>query len=507
MRVLFVYPNNYLNIGIPTGIATLIAVLKQEGHKVKVFDFTFIKTRETSDDSLLVGNRIYLPTAYTIDDLIKDDPVESIEEKLEDILDSFQPELICLSAMTGTFDLGIDLLNKFKARLKCKVVVGGVHATIAPKDVLREDFVDFICVGEGEGFIVDCAIALSKGKDYRQIRNLGFKKQRGIRINKLRPFISLDDLPTPDWSEFDRRHLFRPFMGKVYQGSFYVMSRGCPYNCTYCANGALRKQTKSCGRYYRFQKPSTTIKHIFELKRRYNTTWFRFVDESLMSMTEGYLEELVEGLTPVGIQFGCSVRPETTTERKVSLLKQMGCVAMTVGVESGNEEIRRKVLNRKMTNEQIEKAISIIKDYGIRVTTFNMIGLPGETRDNVFETIRFNRKLSAESANVFIVYPFPGTEMSTKYKTRLRGEDGKIIPTSKASSFALSKMSPTKVEGLLRIFNLYLSLPEELWPIIRFAEENNDMGKVIFDALTKYSERLLQTKHLKEDTTKAINKT
>lgn len=507
MRILFVYPNDYLNIGIPTGIATLIAVLKQEGHEVEVFDFTFIKTKETSNNSLLVGNRIYLSTACTIEDLVRDDAVESIEEKFEDMLEAVRPELICLSAMTGTFDLGIDLLNKFKSRLKCKVVVGGVHATIAPEYVFRENVVDFVCVGEGEGFIVEMCGCLSKGKDYRQIRNLGFKKQGGIQINELRPFTNLDDLPTPDWSGFDRRHLFRPFMGKMYQGSFYVMSRGCPYNCTYCANGALRKQTKSCGHYYRFQKPGTSIKHLSELKKRYNATWFRFVDESLMSMTEEYLEELAEGLIPLGIQFGCSVRPETTTERKVSLLKQMGCVAMTVGVESGNEEIRRKVLNRKMTNKQIEKAISIIKDHGIRATTFNMIGLPGESRDNVFETIRFNRKLSAESANVFIVYPFHGTEMSIEYKTRLNGEDGKIIPISKASSFALSKMSPTEVEGLLKTFNLYLSLPEELWPVIRFAEENDNRGNAIFDALTKYSEKSLQTKYLKEDATKTIDKT
>jgi len=492
MKVLFVFPNNYLNVGIPTGLSTLIAIMKQEGHEVRVFDYTFIKTNQIADDGFLVGRTAFLPTSYTLEDLVRNDPVESVEDRFERDLEDFQPDLIGLSAMTGTFDLGIELLNKFKSKLKCKVVVGGVHSTIAPTDALAPDVVDYICIGEGEEFMIELCDCLSRDKDYRQIRNLGFKKQKGIQINELRPFVNLDELPTPDWSEFDRRHLFRPFMGKVYQGSFYTMSRGCPYKCSYCANGSLRKGLKGCGgRYYRYQQPATTVKQLSDLKKLHNATWFRFADESLMSMTEEYIEELSAGLSPLGIRFGCSVRPETTNERKLSLLKEAGCESMTMGVESGNEQLRRKVLNRSMSNEQIERATSIIKEHGIRLATFNMIGLPEESRDNVFETILFNRKLNVGAANVFIVYPFPGTEISIKYKTNFRGTNGKIIPISQASYFNLSRMSPTETEGLLKTFNLYLLLSEELWPIIRYAEENNDAGKVIFDALIKFSERVV----------------
>lgn len=473
MKILFIHPNDYLNIGIPNGIALFSAILKKEGFEVDLFDFTFIKPKEYEKPKKGKGvdtanKGIFLPTEYTLEDLVAEDPVQPLEEAFKKKLDEFRPDLIAVSVMTGYFDKAIELLESVKP--PCPVIVGGVHSTISPEDALFFNAVDFICVGEGEGLIVELCQALKKGKDYSKIKNLGYKKNGQIVINELRPFINLDDLPVPDWGLFDKRHLFRPFMGKVYQGSFYIMSRGCPQLCTYCVNGSLRERQSGCGTYFRYQSPATTIKHLTFLKEKFGATWFKFGDDSIMLLPEEYLEELARGLKPIGIQFGCSVRPETTTERKVELLKEMGCVAASVGVESGNEKIRKQVLNRHMSDETIKKAIKTLKQFGLRVSTFNMIGLPGETRENVFETIRLNRELDVDSVNVYIVYPYPGTEISKKYNIKLRGEDGKLVPVNRSSSFAFSQMSPQEVEGLLQTFDLYLRLPEEMWLAIRKAE-------------------------------------
>lgn len=476
MKILFIHPNNYLSIGIPNGIALFSAILKKEGFEVNLFDFTFIKPREYEEPKKDKGagatnKGIFLPTEYALEDLVVNDPVRSLTEAFKKKLDEFQPDLIAVSVMTGYFDKTIELLESVK--LPCLVIVGGVHSTISPEDALSFEVVDFICVGEGEGLIVELCQALEKGNDYSKIKNLGYKKDGRVIINELRPFVNLDELPVPDWGLFDKRHLFRPFMGKVYQGSFYLMSRGCPQLCTYCVNGSLRERQKGCGAYFRYQSPATTIKHLTFLKKEFNATWFKFGDDSIMLLSEEYLEELADGLKPLNIQFGCSVRPETTTPRKVELLKKMGCVATSVGIESGNENIRKQVLNRHMSDETIKKAIKILKQYGLRVSTFNMIGLPGETRENVFETIRLNREIDVDSVNVYIVYPYPGTEINKKYNIKLRGEDGKLVPVNKSSSFAFSQMLPQEVEGLLQTFDLYLRLPEEMWPIIRKAEGQN----------------------------------
>lgn len=500
MKILFIHPNDYLNIGIPTGIATLSAILKREGHETDVFDFTFIKTEEyikpRSDESKKVGTAnkgIFLPTEYTLADLVEKDPVQSLREAFEKKIKEFQPDLIAVSVMTGYFDRVIELLRAVK--LPCKVIVGGVHATIAPEDALSFDIVDFICVGEGEGLFLELCVCLEEGKDYSKIKNLGYKKNGHIYINELRPFFNFDELPTPDWSLFDERHLFRPLMGKIYKGSFYVMSRGCPQLCTYCVNGSLRERYKGCGQYFRYQSPKTTIKHLSSLKEKFGATWFKFADDSIMLLSEEYLEELAAGLKPLNIQFGCSVRPETTTEGKVEILKSMGCVAASVGVESGNETVRKTVLNRHMSNQTIKRSVSILKNAGIRVSTFNMIGLPEETRENVFETISLNRELNVDSVNVYIVYPYPGTGISKKYNIKLRGKDGKMTPVNKSSSFAFSKMPPEEVEGLLRTFDLYLKLPEEIWPVVKIAEGRDKAAEELRKMLTDCAINFVKNKN------------
>ena len=192
--------------------------------------------------------------------------------------------------------------------------------------------------------------------------------------------------------------------------------------------------------------------------------------------------------------FGCSVRPETITKHKVELLKSMGCVAATVGIESGNPRLRKEILNRKMSNELIEKAINLLKDADIRVSTFNMIGFPEETRENVFETIRLNKKLGVSAVNVYVVYPYPGTEINRNYQIELRDKSGKLIPVSEAASFELSYMSRSEVEALLKTFPLYVSLPEDKWAEVRKAEQPSEEGFVLHNQLQEDARSLLWKK-------------
>lgn len=483
MNVLFIFPNEYLSIGIPTGIATLSAVLKQHGHNVDIFDYTFVKTHDVNKEETS-SVAVYLPTEYTIEDLALKDPVVIIEEALQKKIDSFNPGLILVSVMTGYVQKIINLLKKVK--FKCKIIFGGVHPTICAKDILENEIIDFVCVGEGEKLILELSDALEKGKDYTSIKNMGYKEKGVSRFNDLNPLINLDDLPTPDWGLFDKRHLFRPFMGKIYQGSFYVMSRGCPYRCTYCVNDSLRKIQQGYGSYFRYQSPKTTIKQLTVLSQHYNSNWFKFADDSMGYFSIQYLEELADGIAPLNIKFGCSIRPETINEEKVNLLKKMGIVAASVGVESGNPNIRKTILKRDMTNEQILESIRLLNKYDIRISTFNMIGLPTETRDNVYETIRLNKKAGVKATNVYIIYPYPGTEINLKYNINIYDDNGKIIPVSKASSFGLSNMKPKEVEGFWRTFEFYVRIPEKKWEMIRNADGDDSASIEKRKSLEKY---------------------
>ncbi len=116
-----------------------------------------------------------------------------------------------------------------------------------------------------------------------------------------------------------------------------------------------------------------------------------------------------------------------------------------------------------------------------------MIGLPGETRENVFETIKINKMLGITATNVYIIYPYPNTQINEEYNVNFYDNNGHIIPISNASSFALSKMIPSEVEGLLKTFELYVRLPEKMWSIIKIAEKSDKTAEELKNVLYLYA--------------------
>jgi anaerobic magnesium-protoporphyrin IX monomethyl ester cyclase len=486
MKVLFVYPEHYLNIGIPGGIAIMSAILKKHGHEVQVFDTCFLKTAPDgfdsgelhvathggSADSDKAGVQVFRKTAYTIEDLVKDDPVVTYAGEFQKMIDEFQPDLIALSVMTSTFDFALDLVRQVKYSVP--VIVGGVHATIAVDDCMAQKEIDIACVGEGDEALLELCNRMEAGEDYTDVPSMCFKMPDGsIKKNPLGPLTDVSKLPCPDWGLFDRRHLFRPFDGEIYAGSFYSQSRGCPMQCTYCIDPTVSKMVGGAKTYFRMQPPEVTLAHLTELKEKFGATWYKFTDDTFLLPSVEHLTALGEGLKTLGIQFACSVMPNTINEEKVRLAKEMGCVSMSIGVESGNEGIR-KMIRRHYRDETLIRNLKIVADHDIRISTFNIIGFPGETRENVFETIELNRQLGSGSCNVYILFPYPGTAIQKEYELPLRREDGRIMPVSEAKNLGLSAMLPAELEGLQNTFNLYLNLPKALWGIIGLAEHADD---------------------------------
>ena len=500
MKILFVYPESYLNVGIPGGIAILSAILKNNGHKVDLFDTSFIKTsnmtKEKSDQyssdkwskkdrvhggtglSDKGGLSVYKKTAYNMEDLVMDDPVLKYEDVLQGKIDDFKPDVIALSCMTSTFDFACDLMRDVE--YNAFVIVGGVHATIAYEDCLNQDFIDMACIGEGDDVFLELLNLMEKNQDYSKVPGMVYKTKNGEIIkNSVASRVILDDLPCPDWGLFDKRHLFRPFDGEIYVGSFYSQSRGCPMQCTYCVDPTEAKETGGAAGYFRIQKPETTISHLTELKEKFGATWYKFSDDTFLLPKVDHLLKLKNDFKKLGIQFGCSIMTNTVTEEKVEIVKEMGCVAMSVGIESGNEKIR-KSLKRSYKEDWLIKSFKWIHDADIKISTFNIIGCPGETRENVFETIELNRKLNVESCNVYIMFPYPGTPIQIQSQIPLRDDNGKLIKVDHAKNLGLSEISSDELESLEKTFNIYLNLPKSLWPIIELSENKENWRNILY---------------------------
>lgn len=358
---------------IPLGIAYIAAVLEKNGYKVRVYD----------------------PAPYE-------------KPHLKKTIEWFKPDIICISCMTPSFPRACRMARKIKENFDIPIVFGGVHATVAPEETLKNGFVDYIIAGEGENALLELLKVMSDGGNPKGVLGLGYREGRGLRINPPRPLIEdLDSLPFP------ARHLFSGwyfrrfvlFRGLWIKAGNMVSSRGCPYNCSYCSSRLM------FGRRVRFRSPKNVVDEMEHLLKKYRLRGIALSDDTF-TCNEKRAIEICREIRKRKLDFVWRVqgRVDTISDRLVGELVRAGCIQIDIGVESGSERIL-KVLQKGITPEQVIRAFRILKKYRIRTCATFMIGSPTETHEDIELTRELARKIKADYTQFFITTPFPGTEM------------------------------------------------------------------------------------------------
>ncbi len=294
------------------------------------------------------------------------------------------------------------------------LIIGGVHATLQPDEVISGPF-NAVCIGEGEYPVLELCQQLEAKQVPEGIANLWFNTAGGsIEINPPREFIGdLDLLPFPDHA------MWEPWMRDRYDDEMVILGgRGCPYDCTYCSNYALRKVAK--GNYVRIRSPENILGEVEYLYRKYPHRMFFFEIETL-DCYKSWTIELCNKLAdfndslPDPVSFGSNYRinPQTIDENLFSALEKAHFSVINIGLESGSELIRRTVLKRNYTNDDFLKVVSLARNHGLKIFVFNMIGLPGESSDDHMETVQLNRLVQPDGHYTGIFFPYPGTELYT----------------------------------------------------------------------------------------------
>ncbi len=493
MKILFVYPQYYLMRGIPLGISLLSALLKEEGHKIDLFDTTFMKSKEESkaedrkNKTVNFDNYQFKKTPPIIEP--EDIPVDIEGEFAKKIIE-FQPNLIAFSVTTELWENAVKLIKSIKHNnVKIPIIVGGVHPTISPETVIEE--ADIVCVGEGEDAIVELCRNMQSGQDITKIQNLWVKVDKNVYKNPLRPLIDLNNLPCPDWSIFNERHLTGIYHGQIMRRGHYLSMRGCPFSCAYCTNNYLRKLCVGQGSYVRWEKVENTIRNLKQLHEKYHLDNIKFSDDLFIVRKEEELTIFKDEYTKsIGIPFLISVSPVMVKEEKLRILKAAGCIHLSIGIETGSYRIRKEILKRNVTDEQIFNAFSLANKVGIETSSFNMIGLPTETRKDLFKTIKLNKKCKVSTLNVYYLYPFPKTEI------RDYCESNDLIPSDEAhisiyegEKFNLSEIPLNKLRDLRKTFILYVKLSKMYYPLIRICESENKfsnwLAKKLYEKVQK----------------------
>jgi len=383
MRVLFVYPDYPANATPDSarrgfyseGLASLSAVLKQAGHEVDLLHMVGPASRE--------------------------DYIERIRGN--------SPDLIGFSARTSNFgDVQKYARWTKEAARGLTTVMGGYHATINPFECASTDGVDLVISGEGEGPLAELCAALEEGRGYEDITNLRYMRNGRYFENPVRPLVEdLDSIPLPDFSLFDYPRLET----SLTKTANVMLSRGCPYSCTYCCNHKIREIYPNKNRYVRFRSPEGSIEYIKKVLNEYNfIEHISFLDDILPLREEWFFDFISRYKKEIGKPFICNFRVNLVTEEIVAALKEAGCYRVHFGVEAGNEDMRNRILNRRISREQIIRAFKACHDAGIKTLAYNMVGLPYEDPQKILETIKLNAEVGTERARAAIFYPYPNTK-------------------------------------------------------------------------------------------------
>jgi radical SAM superfamily enzyme YgiQ (UPF0313 family) len=292
------------------------------------------------------------------------------------------------------------------------LIFGGPHASLNPDEVILSDC-DALCIGEGEYPVLELVSQLEKGVTPSGIANLWIKQGSEVEKTAPRPFIQdLDSLPFPD------REMWQTWLEERPKARHQILAgRGCPFQCTYCCNHALKKL--SPGTYVRFRSAENIIAEISSITARFPTTDEIYLEIESFSINKEWAIELCSKLEGFNrnrrqpLSFGVNLRviPNADLESLLVACKKSNFRFLNIGLESGSEKIRREVLKRNYSNEDIINVTTLARKYGLQVSFLNMIGIPGETIDDFKETVRMNRTCMPDWHQTSIFFPYPGTDL------------------------------------------------------------------------------------------------
>jgi len=384
MKILFIYPNAGSQVGFNYGIAHLSAVLREAGHTVVLWQ--------------LCEDIAPLPSEAQFIGRVRQEA----------------PDLIGFSVVTNQWPLAKKLAAWARKATRAPLICGGIHTMAAGEEILQSGGFDYIMRGEAEEALVEFVAEIDRGADVARVRNLGFVRSGSVRLNPLRPLPDPAKLPFKDYEIFDFQNIIDAKNGWV----GLMASRGCPFSCTYCFNHQLVARYRDdlqCSfkglnyiRHFPVEQMMQEIKYLLD---RYDNISMFILDDDLFTFYRGYVEEFCRAYPKTtALPFVVNAHVGFFDHERAGCLAEAGCKIVKFGVESGSERIRRRILQRRMTNAEIIKAIETAHQHGLHTSVFLMIGLPDETQDDVMATIRLMARAKPGRFRWSFFFPYPGTK-------------------------------------------------------------------------------------------------
>lgn len=431
MRILLINPSTRtyrkglsVKAQAPLGLLCLASVLREQGHKVKIFDHN-----------------------------VENNGIKNCK--------IFHPDLVGVSTFTGPMIRDALRLSEIFRELNVPILWGGVHASLLPIQTVSDHRVDMCVVGEGEETIVELADYLEKNRDISEVKGLVWKQSRngGVKIinNAPRPFIkNLDALPFPAWDLIDRHKYMDTSLGvETSSLALYSIqsSRGCPYHCGFCYNTVFNE----CK--WRFKSAARVLEEINFLKEKYNIKRLNFKDDNFVVNKKRTIK-ICKNLyrENIDVNFAIDCRVNLLSKELATYLKLGGCTRLFFGVESGSPRILR-FIKKGITPRQAVNAVNLCRKTGLITSASFVIGFPTETLRDIELTQRFIYRLNPHNLLLKIFVPYPGS-----YLYDYVVKNNLFVPPQKLEDWALTwstanyQLSEVPPEVLNRLANkIFLS--------------------------------------------------
>lgn len=400
MKFALVYPNleatpQSLDMGV-VYLATYIN--ERTSHSVKIIDLTFHK--------------------------------RNWDAYLKKQIEEFRPDAIGVSIVSLYFDYAKKIAKNIKGYHNVPIIAGGFQATMAPEETIAVHEFDAICIGDGEYTVEEYLTAIERGGNLKDVKSLWYKEKGNIRKNELRDDVSnLDDLPVPNYDLLDDIDKYLYFMRRLY----VLGSRGCPYRCTFCAESVLNKT--NADKRYRLKDPRKYVREILYLYGKYGKRGMKLahIYDAVFTFDNKWLREWIDEYFKTGLSrilpYSVFLKADkhNATKEKIKLLAESNCLQVRIGIESGNNETREKIIKKKSGGDNIIKdAIAECNKNGLIVKTYSIFGIPGDTKNTIQATFNFCKTPHIHIPLFFAYTPIPGTPLaemaSIMHKTKNSAE-------------------------------------------------------------------------------------
>ncbi|MFH1593986.1 MAG: radical SAM protein [Candidatus Omnitrophota bacterium] len=421
----------------PLGLGYLGAVLEERGIEVKIFD------------SLIEGfhNRTHIDK----DTVRIGAPFAMIEDEIK----RFSPDILGVSNLFSRQSENAHEIYRLAKKIDSRMVViaGGAHPSVLPEAVMEDRNVDFVVIGEGEYTLKTLIDCLENGATFDKLDGIAFRENGKIKVCPKKYFIEdLDSLPFPAWHLLGITKYFGLSSShgsrRCEKFSPIVTSRGCPIGCAFCTAHHV------WGKNFRKRSPENVIKEMKELKDKYDIEELLFEDDNVtldVKRGERIFDLMIEERLNLKWDTPNGVAAFALDEALIKKMKDSGCYKLNIAVESGNKDVLKNIIKKPLDLEKVKRLIKYARSIGLQTGIFLIIGMPGETLDQIWDSYRFAREVKIYDAFVSVATPYPGSELYKICTENKYVDAERLLENLYISSFSVSTENWTR-DDLRRTF-------------------------------------------------------